>query len=130
MRLIDHYLTITDLSQVNVDRKSPYPLGTWKGERGDMIYLNCEEQIKMLEALKTRPVQPDENCPELTDEELLQFSRIANERQSERKKQTVTLRLSPQALNKAKSLGKGYTTVLSRILENALADNETIQHHL
>jgi len=89
-----------------------------------------EEQIKMLEALKTRPVQPDENCPELTDEELLQFSRIANERQSERKKQTVTLRLSPQALNKAKSLGKGYTTVLSRILENALADNETIQHHL
>jgi hypothetical protein len=55
MRLIDHYLTITDLSQVNIDRKSPYPLGTWKGERGDMIYLNCEEQIKMLGVLELRP---------------------------------------------------------------------------
>lgn len=89
-----------------------------------------EEEMKMLETLKNKAVVPDEDCPELTDEELLQFSRIANERQSERRKQTVTLRLSPQALNKAKSLGKGYTAVLSRILENALTDNETIQHHL
>lgn len=29
-----------------------------------------EEQIRMLEALKDRPVVPDEDNPELTDEEL------------------------------------------------------------
>ncbi|MEI3175137.1 MAG: BrnA antitoxin family protein [Lachnospiraceae bacterium] len=45
-------------------------------------------------------------------------------------KQTVTIRLSPQALKKARSLGKGYTSVLSRILENALNDPNTIKHYL
>lgn len=52
------------------------------------------------------------------------------DRLQERKKQTVTLRLSPQALEKAKSLGKGYTSVLSRILENALNDIELIKQNL
>lgn len=48
--------------------------------------------------------------------------RVSENNRAERRKQTVTLRLSPQALRTAKSLGKGYTSVLSRILENALAD--------
>ena len=38
----------------------------------------------------------------------------------------MTLRLSAKSLRKAKSLGKGYTAVLSRILEDALNDNEVI----
>ncbi|MCD8120751.1 MAG: BrnA antitoxin family protein [Clostridiales bacterium] len=88
------------------------------------------EQIKILEDAMKRPVTPDEDCPELSEEELLQFSRIANIRQAERKKQTVTLRLSPQALKTARSLGKGYTSVLSRILESALMDKETIKRFL
>ncbi len=89
-----------------------------------------EAQKQMLEALKDRPVQPDEDCPELTAEQLSQMVRVSEQRREERKKQTVTLRLSPKALQKAKSLGKGYTSVLSRILENALNDNELIKHFL
>lgn len=96
----------------------------------DVTAKPTEEQIKMLEALKDRPVEFDEDCPELTEEELRQFARISSEKQAERRKQTVTLRLSPQAVRKAKSLGKGYTSVLSRILENALNDNEFIKHYL
>lgn len=88
------------------------------------------EQKQMLEALKDRPIEFDEDCPELTDEQLRQFRRISDERQEERRKQSVTLRLSPQAIRTAKSLGKGYTSVLSRILETALADSETIKHYL
>ena len=42
------------------------------------------------------------------------------------RKQTVTLRLSPQVLRTAKSLGKGYTSVLSRIIEGSLADEESV----
>ncbi len=76
------------------------------------------EQKKMLEALKSRPVCPDDDCPELTPEQLSQLVLASKERC----KQTVTLRLSPQALRTAKALGKGYTTVLSRILESALTD--------
>lgn len=89
-----------------------------------------EEQKKMLEALKTRSVEPDDSCPELTAEQLQKMSRISEKRREERRKQTVTLRLSPQALNTAKSLGKGYTSVLSRILESTLTDIEQIKHFL
>ena len=89
-----------------------------------------EEQKKMLESLKNRTAQPDEDCPELTDEQLSQMMRVSEQRREERRKQTVTLRLSPQALHTAKSLGKGYTSVLSRILESALTNPELIKHYL
>ncbi len=88
------------------------------------------EQKQMLEALKERPVHPDEDCPELTSEQLRQMVRVSEMRRDERRKQTVTLRLSPQALRTARSLGKGYTSVLSRILESALTDTELIKHFL
>jgi len=88
------------------------------------------EQVKMLEELKDRPVQPDEDCPELTEEQLKSFYRVKDKNRQERNKQTVTLRLSPQTLRKARSLGKGYTSILSRILEGAMNDNDVIQRYL
>lgn len=89
-----------------------------------------DKQKKMLELLQERPVQPDEDCPELTEEQLAQFRRVSDIRREERNKQSITIRLSPQAIKTAKSLGKGYTSVLSRILEAALSDSETIKHFL
>lgn len=88
------------------------------------------EQLAILEKAALLPIPMDDEYPEFSDEELLQFQRISSKRKNERQKQTVTLRLSPQALAKAKSLGKGYTSVLSRILENALNNPETIKHNL
>ncbi|MBD5129169.1 MAG: hypothetical protein HDT43_04520 [Ruminococcaceae bacterium] len=41
-----------------------------------------EEQIKMLEALKDRSIVFDEDCPELTEEELSQFERVSGDRLS------------------------------------------------
>lgn len=87
-------------------------------------------QTEMLEALADRPVTPDEDCPELTPVQIAQFKQIAAANREDRCKQTVTLRLSPQALRKAKSLGKGYTSVLSRILESALNNPEIVRHNL
>ena len=75
-----------------------------------------DEERTMLERAKTLPITFAEDSPELTEEELKDFRRVSEENRLERNKQTVTLRLSPQALKKAKSLGKGYTSVLSRIL--------------
>lgn len=34
-------------------------------------------QVEMLNALSSRPVSPDEDCPELTTEELRQFRRAS-----------------------------------------------------
>lgn len=87
-------------------------------------------QVEMLETLKNRDVEPDEDCPELSAEQLSQFKRVSEIKREGRRKQTVTLRLSPSALNKAKSLGKGYTAVLSRILENALDNPDIIRRNL
>ena len=69
----------------------------------------------------------------LTDaqiEMLTALAEISAANREERCKQTVTLRLSPQALRKARSLGKGYTSVLSRILENALNNPDMIRRNL
>ena len=95
-------------------------------ERGSIT----QEEIEMLEKAKNLPIVFDEDSPELTEEDLKGFRRVSEENRLERNKQTVTLRLSPQALRKAKSLGKGYTSVLSRILEGALSDNDVIRHYL
>ena len=89
-----------------------------------------EKQNKILQEMEKKPISYDEDCPELSDEELAQFRRISDIRNEERRKQTVSLRLSPQAMKKAKSLGKGYTSVLSRILDAALNDNEVIKKFL
>lgn len=89
-----------------------------------------QEELDMLKCAEAMPVTFDEDCPELTAEELAQFRKAADVRREERKKQTVTLRLSPQATKTAKSLGKGYTSVLSRILEAALSDRDIIQRFL
>ena len=89
-----------------------------------------QEEIEMLDRASKMPLVFDEDSPELTEEELKGFRRVSAENRLERNKQTVTLRLSPQALRKARSLGKGYTSVLSRILEGALSDNNVIRRYL
>ncbi len=88
------------------------------------------EQIKMLENAEKLTVSGDDEYPAFTDEELSKFKRISDEKKIGRQKQTVTLRLSGKALNKAKSLGKGYTSILSRILESVLEDPELVKHYL
>lgn len=87
-------------------------------------------QLEMLHNLESRPVSPDEDCPELTANQLAQFQRISAANREERCKQPITLRLSPQTIRRAKSLGKGYTSVLSRILESALENPDIVKRYL
>lgn len=88
------------------------------------------DQIAMLSRAAEMGIPADSEYPEFSKEELLQFKKITEKRRLNRQKQTVTLRLSPQALAKAKSLGKGYTSILSRILESALDNSETVERYL
>ena len=96
----------------------------------DITKSPSQEQIEMLTKAAKLPIHEEAEYPEFSEIELLQFKRISGERRADRQKQTVTLRLSPQALEKARSLGKGYTSVLSRILEKALDDPDIIKHNL
>ena len=83
-----------------------------------------QEELLELEAAESKPVIFDEDSPEMTKEMLMQFKRMNKE---ERVKQTISIRLSPSTLNKAKSLGKGYTSVLSRLLDLAINDEEMLK---
>lgn len=83
-----------------------------------------ESELADLEMAANIPIVHDEDSPEMTEEMLMQFKRMNKE---ERIKQTVSLRLSPSTLKKAKSLGKGYTSVLSRLLDLAINDEEMLK---
>lgn len=88
------------------------------------------EQIKMLEQAAKLPISFDEDCPELSEEELAKFRRISDERKNERRKQVITLRVSSSTLARAKALGSGYSGVLSRMLDMCLSDPEIIKRCL
>ena len=85
--------------------------------------LSVDELSELETAAACSPVF-DEDSPEMTAEMLQQFKRI---RKAERNKQTVSLRLSPATLKKAKMYGKGYTSFLSRLLDEAIKDDSLVR---
>ena len=64
------------------------------------------------------------------DEEFAKMVSIRQFKLEQQKKQIVSVRLSSRALNKAKAFGKGYTSLLSQILEKTLADDELLKRYL
>ena len=89
-----------------------------------------QDIIDEIEEASKKPVVPDDDCPELTAEQLLQVAAIARKKREERVKRVVSLRLSPSTIEKAQMLGKGYTGILSRIIENALNNPELLKQCL
>ncbi len=94
------------------------------------IYENeklTDKQIKMLNDLENRPVICDEDCPELSDEQLSKMMTIAEKQRAERRRQLISVRVSPETLRTAKSLGKGYTGIMGRLLDLAMKDPDMIR---
>ena len=83
-----------------------------------------EEEKAELAAAEKLPYVYDDDSREMTVEQLLQFRRC---HPAHRNKQTVSIRLSPETLKKAKSLGKGYTSFLSRLLDEAIKDEKLVK---
>ncbi len=88
------------------------------------------EELEMLKELNRREIDYDNDLPEMSKDDLKAFRGLADQRKAERRKQNLTLRLSPLTMKKARSLGKGYTSILARIIENALNDPEAIKKAL
>ena len=83
-----------------------------------------EEEVRELEAAELRSPVYDEESPEMTMEQLQEFKRMNHEN---RTKPTISLRLSPVTLKKARQYGKGYTGFLSRLLDAAINDEELVK---
>lgn len=80
------------------------------------------EQKTELEALRSRKVIADDDAPLLSEAQLEKLKKIVQDRPSVNRKETVSIRLKPETVAKAKSLGKGYTSILAEIIEEALSD--------
>ena len=89
-----------------------------------------EAMIKEIEAAASWIDIPDEDAPELTMEQYAQMAEIARKRRAEKVKPVLSLRVSPDTLEKAKATGKGYTGFLSRLLDNAINDPEMVAKSL
>ena len=82
------------------------------------------EELRDLEAAERKQPVFDEDSPEMTLEQLMQFKRMKRENC---RKPTISLRISPATLQKAKKYGKGYTGLLSRLLDLAINNEEMVR---
>ncbi len=85
--------------------------------------LTAEERREIEAAAAGTPAFDDES-PEMDTAQLAQFRRTFGE---DRTRPTVSIRLSRQTYNKARSYGKGYTAFLSRLLDEAIKDEELVR---
>ncbi len=85
--------------------------------------LTAEEAAEIRSAAEEFPVF-DEDSPAMNMAQLMEFKRINREN---RTKPTISLRISPATLKKVKQYGKGYTGLLSRLLDAAIEDEELVR---
>ena len=71
------------------------------------------------EARKAPPVY-DLDCPPSSPEALKEFAQLAAERNRRKKKQSVTIRVTPDVLESYKIMGSGYTGIMSDVLQYAI----------
>ena len=83
-----------------------------------------EEELQEIEKTESKEPVFDEDSPEMSEKQLSQFRRMYG---ADRSKQTVSLRLSRNTYNKARTYGKGYTSFLSRLLDVAINDEELVK---
>jgi hypothetical protein len=76
-----------------------------------------EEEIAELEAAEKMPITYDEDCPEMTPEELRQFVRV----------NSIRLNYSGEDAEKIRALGPNYRQILERLLSMALSDSEMVK---
>ena len=85
-----------------------------------------EQEARIARAAK-KPIVYDDESPKLTEEQYAMFAEMSARRRAQKKKQVVSLRLSADTIKKAKMLGRGYTGVLSRLLDLAINNPEMVK---
>ena len=84
-----------------------------------------KEQLKEIREIAKKPIHYTDDCPESTPEALAEFAAMARERRKRKTKPMVALRVEPEALEKYKALGDGYTGIMADVL-NYVANNPEI----
>ena len=84
-----------------------------------------KEQLRQIREIAKKPIHYTEDCPESTPEALAEFAAMARARRQRKTKPVVALRVEPEALEKYKALGNGYTGIMADVL-NYVANNPEI----
>ena len=83
-----------------------------------------KEELGELESAEGKNPVFDEDSPAMTAEQLTQFRRINRENCTD---SVISIQVSPATLEKAKKYGKGYRSLLSRLLDAAIDDEELVR---
>ena len=79
-----------------------------------------KEVVKRLKAAARQPINYTEDAPRSSPEALKEFAELAAERNRRKKKQPITIRVTPDVLEKYKTMGSGYTAIMSDVLAYAV----------
>jgi uncharacterized protein (DUF4415 family) len=79
-----------------------------------------KDVIKRIKKAARKPIVYTEDCPPSSPEALKEFAQLAAERNRRKKKQTITIRITPDVLESYKSMGSGYTGIMSDVLSYAV----------
>lgn len=88
------------------------------------------EQIAEIEAAASRPVVFDDDCPELTPEQLDIVAAMARERRNHSDREIVSIPVSSAACKKIRTMTNNYTAVMGRLLEMALNNPQMVRQCL
>ena len=79
-----------------------------------------KDVIKRLNKIAKGPINYTEDCPPSSPEALKEFAQLAAERNRRKKKQSITIRVTPDVLESYKTMGSGYTAIMSDVLQYAV----------
>jgi len=81
---------------------------------------------KAVREARKAPAVYDPDCPPSSPEALKEFAQLAAERNRRKKKQTITIRIAPDVLESYKTMGSGYTGIMSDVLQYAAKNPSVI----
>ncbi|GHV12275.1 hypothetical protein FACS189491_04970 [Spirochaetia bacterium] len=84
-----------------------------------------QEVRRVARESRKHPDEYDPDCPPSSPQALAEFAALAREIRKRKPSPVVSIRLKPEALEKYKALGKGYTGTMGDVL-NYVADNPEI----
>jgi uncharacterized protein (DUF4415 family) len=96
------------------------------GKAGRKIPKEVIREVKRVaREAKKHPDEYDPDCPPSSPQALAEFAALAREIRKRKASPVVSVRVKPEALEKYRSLGKGYTGAMGDVL-NYVADNPEI----
>lgn len=98
-----------------------------KIKKGKNKFELTKEDLNQLELAKKMPIVYDEDSPRLTKKMLKEFKHYSQVKHDNRIKETMSLRVSKSTKEKLVALGKGYTSIVNRLIEYALDNPRVLQ---